>query len=264
MKRSELEAFADGVIEAVMENEDVAGAVLGIVRGNEVILLEGYGESDVGAGTPVDPATTLFRPGSVLKLFTWIALMQLRDTGKLDFQTDINRYLEGVEVPATFDEPITIEHLMTHTPGFEDHVLGLFGRNAESMKPLADVLDEQMPTRVRPPGKIASYSNHGVGLAGLIVEQVSGVPWPEYIEHNILEPLEMEYTTMRQPLPEALAPHMSKGYAFEAGQFVQKDFEFVPLRPPAGRVPAPATWSSSSARSSATAVLRRANRAMPT
>lgn len=227
----DLSAFADGVIETMMAEEHVAGVVLGVVRDDRVMLLRGYGLSDVQNDVPVDPATTLFRPGSVTKLFTWVALMQLRDAGKVDFDTDINRYLENVTVPATFEQPITIKHLMTHTPGFEDHVLGLFGRDADSVKPLVTVLQEQMPTRVRPPGVLPSYSNHGVALAGLIVQNVSGEPWSDYIERHILEPLGMAHTTMKQPLPASLAPQMSKGYVYEGGRYREKDFEYVPPAP---------------------------------
>lgn len=228
---TDLEPFIDGVIETSMESEHVPGVVVGVVAGGEVKLLKGYGFADVDAREPVDPATTMFRIGSVSKLFTWVALMQLEAAGKVDFDTDINEYLEGVEVPATFPQPITIKHLMTHTPGFEDHVIGLFGRDASTMRPLVDLLNEEMPTRVRPPGQYASYSNHGVALAGLIVEQVSGEPWADYIENHILSPLGMDYTTMHQPLPAELEPLMAKGYQRSAGKYVAKDFEYVPAAP---------------------------------
>ncbi|XOV89633.1 MAG: serine hydrolase domain-containing protein [Pseudomonadota bacterium] len=227
----DLEAFADGVITTVMQKEHVAGAVVGVMAEGEVILLKGYGFRDVDQQLPVDPMTTLFRPGSVTKLFTWVALMQLRDQGKVDFDTDINEYLTDVAVPATFAQPITIKHLMTHTPGFEDHVLGLFSREASSLRPLRELLQEEMPARVRPPGQLASYSNHGVALAGLIVEEVSGEPWASYVERHILEPLGMDHTTMRQPLPENIATDMSKGYEWVAGRYVEQDFEFVPAAP---------------------------------
>ncbi len=231
---ADLEAFTDGVIGTIMQKEHVAGVVVGVMAAGEVILLKGYGHRDVDQRLPVDPLSTLFRPGSVTKLFTWVALMQLRDQGKLDFDTDINEYLTDVQVPATFAQPITIKHLMTHTPGFEDHVLGLFKHDASSMRPLADLLQEEMPERVRPPGMFASYSNHGVALAGLIVEEVSGEPWDTYIERHILLPLGMDHTTMRQPLPAALAADMSKGYEWIGGRYVEREFEFVPAAPAGG------------------------------
>lgn len=227
----DVEAFADGVMASTMLRDHVAGAVVGVVADGKVVLLKGYGYSDVDGKQPVDPRTTLFRPGSVTKLFTWVALMQLHEQGLVDFDTDVNQYLEGVHVPDTFPQPITIKHLMTHTPGFEDHVIGLFGRDADSVRPLTELLNEQMPARVRPPGEYASYSNHGVGIAGLIVEQVSGEPWADYIEHHITGPLNMAYTTVRQPLPEGLQPHMSKGYTWEAGKYREKSFEYVPVAP---------------------------------
>lgn len=228
---ADLEAFADGVIETTMENERVPGVVLAVIVDGDVALLKGYGHADIGNDIAVDPATTMFRPGSVTKLFTWVALMQLEEAGRIDLDTDINSYLDGVEVPPAFDKPITIADLMTHTPGFEDHVIGLFSRDETDLQPLAKLLEEQMPQRMRPPGALASYSNHGVALAGLIVEQVSGEPWAEYIERHILEPLDMNHTTMRQPLPEELAPHMAKGYVWSGGRYVAEGFEFVPAAP---------------------------------
>jgi CubicO group peptidase (beta-lactamase class C family) len=226
-----LEAFIDGVIQSSMEEHHVAGTVVAITTPDKVLLSKGYGLADVENQVPVSPDGTLFRIGSVSKLFVWVPLMQLVEQGKLDLHTDINEYLTRVEIPPTFDEPITIADLMTHTPGFEEQVIGLFGKDASSMQPLADILNREMPLRVRPPGQYASYSNHGVGIAGLIIEEVTGQSWREYVQENVLTPLGMHMTSLSQPLPESLQQVMSKGYNFEGGKYVAKGFEFVPLAP---------------------------------
>lgn len=160
----DVEAFTDGIMSAAMTEDHVAGAVVGIVADGRVLLLKGYGYSDIDKKVPVDPQTTLFRPGSVTKLLTWVSLLQLEAAGKVDLHADVNKYLTDVQVPATFSKPITIANLMTHTPGFEDRVIGLFGRDATSMRPLPEVMAEQLPARVRPPGQDASYSNQGAAL----------------------------------------------------------------------------------------------------
>ena len=231
--RDELESFFDGVIDASMKEKHIAGATVAVVSGDAIIFQKGYGYADVATQKHVDPETTMFRIGSVSKLLTWTAVMQLVEQGKLDLDADVNTYLNGseVEIPATFDKPITLKSLLTHTPGFEDHVVGLFGRKVEDLKSLGEVLKEQLPTCVRPPGELASYSNHGTALAGYIVERVSGIPWADYIEQNILKPLRMDHTTVRQPEQDRLPADLSQGYKYEQGEFKKQDFEYVPCAP---------------------------------
>ncbi len=235
-----LEAFIDGVIENSMEENHVAGVVVSITTPDEVLLSKGYGYADVEQGIQVTPDKTLFRIGSVSKLFVWLPLMQLLEQGKLYVDADVNDYLTRVHVPDTFERPVTLADIMTHTAGFEDQVIGLFGKDASSMRPLADILNDEMPLRVRPPGQYASYSNHAVGIAGLMIEEISGQSWADYIEEHVLTPLGMHHTSPAQPLPEDLDRLMSKGYTFEAGKYVAKDFEYVPLAP-VGAISASAT-----------------------
>ena len=227
--KAELTAFVDGVVESGLAQNNVAGAVVAIVKDYDVLLAKGYGYADVANQVPVDPYTTMFRVGSVTKLFTWTALMQLEEQGLLDLNADVNGYLSTIEVPPTFPEPITVANLMTHTGGLEDRIIGLFSLDPASMRPYGELLSQDLPERVREPGWVSSYSNHGVGLAGLVVEEISGQTWPEYVETHILEPLGMSHSTAWQPVPEHLQVHSSNGYAFENGRFSAKPFEFVPL-----------------------------------
>jgi hypothetical protein len=135
---------------------------------------------------------------------------------------------------------VTLAHLMTHTPGFEDRVVGLFSRDEERLVPVGEVLAGQNPARLRPPGDLPSYSNHGTVMAALIVETVAGQPWQEFLQERIFGPLGMESTTFAQPLPEHLADRMSKGYSYAGDHFEEEEFELVPLYP-AGSVSASAT-----------------------
>ncbi len=235
-----LEAFIDGVMQTHLRDEHIVGGTVSIVKDGKILLAKGYGFSDEAKQTPVSADATLFRVGSVSKMFTWISVMQLVAKGTLDLNADINTYLKDFKIPATYPEPITLKHLMTHTPGFEDLVIGLFARDSTEMKPLKDILAQQIPVRVRPPGTISSYSNHGTAMAAYIVEQVSGMSLNDYVEQNILRPLGMSHTTLRQPLPPSLAPLLSKGYQYSGGVYTEKSLEFVPLYP-AGSVSASAT-----------------------
>ena len=227
----QMEAFLDGLIEAHLKDKHIAGATLSVVRDSQLLFAKGYGWADKKNKIKVDPERTLFRIGSISKMFVWTSIMQLYAEGKVDLDADINQYFEAFQVPEAFDQPITLKHLMTHTPGFEDYIIGLFSDDPAKVKALDEILKKEMPARVRPPGKHASYSNHGTGMAAHIVERASGLEWNAYVEKNIFEVLGMENTTFRQPLPEALAGDMSKGYFFSGGEFQEKDFEYVPLAP---------------------------------
>jgi CubicO group peptidase (beta-lactamase class C family) len=238
--RAELEAFIDGIMAGQLRRQHVAGAVVAVVKDGALLLAKGYGYADVERRKPVDPATTLFRIGSVSKLFTWTAVMQLVEEGKLDLDADVNRYLD-FKIPATYPQPITLRHLLTHTPGFEEDSRGIIGDDPKDLLPLGRWLASHIPARVRPPGVYSAYSNYGATLAGYIVERVSGMPWEEYVERRILAPLGMTHTTARQPLPSRLAPDMSRGYAYQGGRFVPKPFEIVLGGPPAGSISASAT-----------------------
>jgi CubicO group peptidase (beta-lactamase class C family) len=227
---ADLEAFFDGVIRVQLEAKHVAGAVVSVVVGDKLVFSKGYGYADLEARRKVDPDKTLFRIASISKLFTWTAVMQQVEEGKLDLDHDVNEYLKDVKIPPTFDQPITLKNLLTHTPGFEDYVLGLFAREPDS-RSLAEVLRAQLPKRVRPPGVLASYSNHGTAMAGYAVACVSGMPWEEYVEKRILKPLGMEHTLTRQPAPDKLPADMSTGYRWEGGRFVPQGFEYIPAAP---------------------------------
>ena len=239
--RAELEAFIDGMMAAHFPSRHIPAATIAVVKDGALFFAKGYGFADREKRIPVDPATTLIRPGSISKLFTWTAVMQLVEQGKLDLDADVNSYLKTFKIPATFPEPITMRHLLTHTPGFEEQGLGLFARNPAELKPLRESLAAKIPARVRPAGSLSSYSNYGTALAGLIVEEVSGVPFAEFVEQNILRPLGMEHSTFREPLPAELAPDMAVGYQWKKGRFEPGKFELIGNYGPAGSLSATAT-----------------------
>jgi len=230
----ELESFMDGLLQAQKKAHDIAGATVAVVKDGSIFFSKGYGYANLRSRTPVDPARTLFRIGSVSKLFVWTAVMQQVEQGTLDLDRDVNAYLGQFQIPNTFKEPVTMTHLMTHTPGFEDQVIGLFAESADRVRPLGEILAQELPSRVRPPGQISSYSNHGTGIAAYAVEQISGQSWNEYVEQRILEPLKMRNTTFRQPVPKSLEASLSRGYSYGDGRFREEAFEYVPLAPVGG------------------------------
>lgn len=238
---ADLETFLDGIIETQLQNHNVPGVSISVVKDGRVLLAKGYGKADVAEDKPVDPYRTLFRPGSIAKLFTWTAVMQLVEQGKLDLTADVNTYLTDFQIPDDGYGPITLRDILTHTPGLEDGGFGyLFTDDPANIMPLSESLPKHMPARVRAPFTHASYSNWATALAGHIVATVSGVPFNDYVQQNILDPLGMRYATFVEPLPERLAPYMSEGYRYQNGVYKPQKFEIIASFGPAGALSASA------------------------
>jgi CubicO group peptidase (beta-lactamase class C family) len=223
------QAWLDGLMPTALRTARAPGAVVAIVKDGQVLFEKGYGLADEKRRIPVDPMRTLFRPGSTSKLFTWTAVMQLVEQGKLDLDVDVNKYLD-FQVPPLNGQPITLRQIMTHRTGFEERIKDLLAFDVPET-PLAEVLSGNMPARIYPAGTQSAYSNYATGIAGHIVERVSGMPFNDYIERNVFGPLNMKHSSFRQPLPDALKPDMSVGYvdADTPGQ----GFEVINV-PPAG------------------------------
>jgi CubicO group peptidase (beta-lactamase class C family) len=211
LEASDLESFFDGIVPLQLERSDVAGASVMVMQGGQVLLRKGYGYADLKSRKPVDPAATIFRLASISKLFTWVSVMQLVEQGKLDLDTDVNRYLDFQIRPA-FSRPVTLRNLMTHTGGFEEENRDIIVTNPKQAVTLRDFLIRNQPRRLFPPGTIPAYSNYGVGLAGYIVQRTSGQPFEQYVEQHIFAPLQMVHSTFYQPPPTLLRRLPSEGY----------------------------------------------------
>jgi CubicO group peptidase (beta-lactamase class C family) len=235
----ELATFLDGVMPAQLETHHVPGAAVAVVQDGRLLLARGYGTADRERGVPVVADQTLFSVGSVGKTITWTAVMQLVEQGQLDLHADVNTYLTAFQVPATYPQPITLAHLLTHTAGFDDQA-GILARSPADLQPLGAYLAANLPARVRPPGQLAAYSNHGTALAGYIVEQVSGLPYDQYVEERIFAPLQMRRSTTRVPVPAELAADLAAGYTYADGAYQRGEPEYLQVGP-AGAMSATAT-----------------------
>ncbi len=203
LEASDLESFFDGIVPLQLERSDIAGASVMVMQNGQVLLRKGYGYADLKNKKPVDPAATIFRLASISKLFTWVSVMQLVEQGKLDLDTDVNRYLDFQIRPA-FSQPVTLRNLMTHTGGFEEEIRDIIVTDPKQAVTLRDFLIRNQPQRIFPPGTIPAYSNYGVGIAGYIVQRVSGQPFEQYVEQHIFAPLKMVHSTFYQPPPTSL------------------------------------------------------------
>jgi CubicO group peptidase (beta-lactamase class C family) len=229
LTRADLEAWLDGFMPYAIARGNVAGAVVVVVKDGGVLLQKGYGYADVEKKLPVDPDRTLFRPGSVSKLFTWTAVMQQVERGKLALDADVNQYLDFEIPPGPEGEPVRVRDLMTHTPGFEESLKELISEDPERIATLADTLKRWVPERVFKAGTMPAYSNYGTALAGYLVERTSRLSFDDYLDRNIFGPLGMTRSSFRQPLPEALMAGMSRGYENATGK--PQGYELINLAP---------------------------------
>jgi CubicO group peptidase (beta-lactamase class C family) len=225
---ADLSAFLDGVIPQQIEKADIAGAVVAVVKDGKVLFERGYGYSDAEKKTPVSPQDTLFRPGSISKLFTWTAVMQQVEQGKLNLDADVNQYLD-YKIPQTFGKPTTLRDIMTHRSGLEETIKDLFVGQEKDLTPMAKYLPTHLPAQIFAPGTVPAYSNYATTAAAYIVQRVSGQDFYDYVDEHFFKPLNMTRATFRQPLPESLKPFMSNGYALGSGK--PKDFEWVEVAP---------------------------------
>ena len=232
----DVNAWLDGYLPYALHDGDIAGAVVTVVKDGSLLAAKGYGYADIARRKPVDPATTLFRPGSVSKLVTWTAVMQQVEAGKIDLDGDINKYLD-FKIPPRNGKPVTMRQVMTHTAGFEEAVKDLISYDPQAAVklPLGAYLKRWVPHRIYDAGTTPAYSNWATTLAGYVVARTSGMSFDDYVEKRIFAPLDMRTASFRQPLPPRLRPLMATGYPRASEP--AKGFEVV-VAAPAGSLSA--------------------------
>jgi CubicO group peptidase (beta-lactamase class C family) len=216
LEKADLDPWLDGFMSNALRVNEVEGAVVVVVKDGKILTQKGYGYANAAKRIPVDPENTIFRPGSISKLFIWTAIMQLSEQGKIDLDADINTYLD-FKIIGKDGAKITVRHLMTHRAGFEDYGKSGILSDPSERQPLRQWLMRYTPKRIFAPGSTPAYSNYGTSVAGYIVQRVSGIPFETYVERNIFAPLGMKHSSFRQPLPKSLSPFMSQGYDLAGG-----------------------------------------------
>ncbi len=189
LDKEDVTSFADHFFQQKEVQDDLAGAILVIVKDGEVLLNKGYGYADIAAKKPVDPDHTLFRIASVSKLFTAVGTMQLKEAGKVDLDKDVQAYLPDLKIPNNTGFPVTLKHLMTHTSGFDltDSMI-----NPSVSYSLERFIKDTVPTVVQKPGEVFRYDNYGFNLQGYIIQKMSGLPFQDYMTRHVFEPLAMD------------------------------------------------------------------------
>ena len=232
----------DGALGSLQREHDLAGITVAVVLDDALHVARGYGQADLATARPVDPATTLFRIGSVSKTFIWTAVMLLVERGSLDLDTDVNDYLHEVEVSEAFGEPVTLRQLMSHRAGFEDS-LQLFTVADDDPRPLAELLIAHQPERVYPPGARTAYSNWGAGLAAQVVEDVADQSYGDFLQQELLTPLGMQDTTWQAPrnMEATSRERLATGYRPRHGGLGLQDYLQLGAYWPAGGMASTAT-----------------------
>jgi CubicO group peptidase (beta-lactamase class C family) len=174
----------------VLENR-AAGIAAAVVRGNDTLLLKGYGKADVEWNIPM-PADAMFEIGSITKQFTAVALLQLRDEGKLSLDDDITKWLPDFD---TRGNKVTLRRLLDHTSGIkgitEMREFGLLVNNSSFPRDSAYALIKRYPFEFGT-GEAQIYNNSAFWLLGLVVEKASGGTYEDYVEKKLFEPLGMK------------------------------------------------------------------------
>jgi CubicO group peptidase (beta-lactamase class C family) len=228
LTKTDVDAWLDGYMPYALKAGAIPGAVVVVVKDGQPLTMRGYGYSDLATQKPVDPELTLFRPGSVSKLFTWTSVMQLVQAGKLNLDADVNTYLD-FKIPPKDGKPVTLRNIMTHTGGFAETAKYLIDFGEKKPKPLGQILGRWVPDRIYGPGEMPAYSNYAASVAGYIVQRVSGEPFDSYVQNHIFAPAGMTHSSFDQPLPANLQPLLSKGY--KPGTDEPQPYEVIGMAP---------------------------------
>jgi D-alanyl-D-alanine carboxypeptidase len=212
-------------LEGQLAYRGIPGVVVGVVAGDELVWARGYGYADVDAERPMTPATR-FRMASHSKLFTATAIMQLREQGLLRLDDPVVEYLPwfAPKRVSPDDPPITIEHLLTHASGLPREA-GPHWSDYEF--PTAAELRALLPERqaAYAPEERWKYSNLAYTLAGMIVEEVSGLSWADYLQAHVFDPLGMSASSVDIENPE-----LAVGYGRRMPDGTREVLPFVDAR----------------------------------
>lgn len=185
----------DQQLNAIIDEGKSVGAVATMVADGEKVLSKGYGYADVERGLESNGKDVGFRIGSISKTFVAVAALIAVEEGYIDMDQDISLYLEEDKAFKPLKYPVTMQHLLTHTSGFEEIVTGMAVKNVSDTEPLSETIVKYRPEQITRPGEIASYSNYGIGLAAYVIEKSTGTDFADFCYEKIFKPLEMNHTT---------------------------------------------------------------------
>jgi CubicO group peptidase (beta-lactamase class C family)/D-alanyl-D-alanine dipeptidase len=198
----------DQFITREMANKQLPGLSIALVDDQTIVWARGYGYADAANKVPAT-AETVYRVGSVSKLFTDIGIMQLVERGELDLDAPVGKYLPEFKPSNPSGKPITLRQLMSHRAGLvrEPPIGHYFDPIGPSLTETVHSLNQT--ELIYEPETHTKYSNAGVATVGYVLEQLKGEPFPKYLKHAVLEPLGLKKSSF-EPAPE-ITRDLSKG-----------------------------------------------------
>ncbi len=230
----ELEAFMDDYLAEQMAEYHIPGVVITFVKDGEVFFSKGYGYADMENQTPMDTEETLLTTASLGKAFSAVGVLQQYERGAIDLHEDIRPYITDFQLQTNFDEALTFANLLTHTDGFEARMIGVAAQDQEGLIPLGELIETYTPTQLYPPGQYMTYGDFAATLAGYVVQEVSGIPFEEYMKSNILSPLGMADSTFDQRLSDEMVARLATGYDYADGEYHAVPVFYVRSAPAGG------------------------------
>ena len=221
----------DAKIEVELRRTGTPGAALVVVRDGRIVHARGYGLADVEARRAAD-ASTVWPIASMTKVLTAIAAMQLVEAGQVSLETSVATYLKGLRVPDEYDRPILVADLLRHTSGL-DELPGRRVARAQDIQPMREFLSNHL-VQYRPPGSLTSYSSYGMSLAGLLVEELGGMSYAEYVRTRIFRPLGMNDSWIMTKAGDERG--VAAPYEIDDGQAQRMDYEWYSTAPVASAV----------------------------
>lgn len=230
--QEDIGSFADGLVTTVLDQQAVAGAVVTVVTGDEVLFSRGYRLADARTDRQMTTDKDVIPLASVTKVFTSLAIMQLVDTGAIALQDPIAQHLPDLELNQPFGE-ITIAHLLGHSARLDERFSGYFATPRDLVDaPAIARISAVLPQQTRPPADVISYSNASYVLLGQIVAQVTGQSFDDYIADQILAPLNIENSRFLHNLPRVVPERSdaaSPFHVWDNGRYVAIDPSPLPM-----------------------------------
>ncbi len=212
-------------IEQEAKRHSIPNSVVVWVKDGEVHYQKITQDTDLIGSEAIDTQKSLFRIGSISKPFTGLGALILKKNGFIDFDADINSYFDQQLIPYKFSKAITVNHLLTHTAGFDDFYINKSVRSKDELRSLEHYIKSSIPHQVTAPGEVSTYSNYGVALLGYIMEKVSETDFPELMRDLVFKPLNMQNTGFE--LKENDYPNLVKSWYSAFDEMKTAPFDYV-------------------------------------
>lgn len=212
-----IEEFYEKTVKKVFDESKSVGGVFIVVQGDKILFKKGYGYENLESKKAVTTDETLFRIGSLTKTFTATAAVQLKEKAMIDFNEDITKYLKDTKIKNKFKTPIIMEHILTHRSGLDTNELIFLITELNDKKWIKETMGNLKFIVKSEPGTVCSYNNYALALAGIMIEDITGTPYDEYIKENIFNPLGMKNSFVR--INNSKIDNLTKEYSYEAGEY---------------------------------------------